>query len=203
VNVAENDASPGPDGHLRCPWALSAAEYLDYHDTEWGQPVTSVSGLYQRMTLEAFQSGLSWITILRKRENFRAAFDGLVPERVATYSQDDVERLMADAGIIRNLAKIQAAIANARVVADWGQGFADLVWSYYEPGRPRPHSVSEIPASSPASIAMSKQLKKRGIQFLGPTTAYATMQAVGVVDDHLAECFVLVPRLPHRAGDTE
>jgi DNA-3-methyladenine glycosylase I len=196
-------AVPGPDGHLRCPWSLSALEYLDYHDREWGQPVTTVSGLYERMTLEAFQSGLSWITILRKRENFRAAFDHFVPERVASYDETDVERLMHDAGIVRNLAKIDAAIANARVIATWGQGFADLVWSYYEPDHPRPHKLADVPSSSAASVALSRQLKKRGIRFLGPTTTYATMQAVGLVNDHLMNCWVLVPRLPSKPNDTE
>ncbi|HKH56347.1 MAG TPA: DNA-3-methyladenine glycosylase I [Propionibacteriaceae bacterium] len=188
-------AVPGPDGQLRCPWSLSAPEYLDYHDREWGQPVTSVSGLYERMTLEAFQSGLSWITILRKRDNFRAAFDQFLPERVALYDETDVDRLLSDAGIVRNLAKIDAAIANARVIATWGQGFAELVWSYYEADHRRPRTLADVPATSPASIALSRQLKKRGIRFLGPTTTYATMQAVGLVNDHLVNCCVLVPRL--------
>jgi DNA-3-methyladenine glycosylase I len=155
------------------------------------------------MTLEAFQSGLSWITILRKRENFRAAFDQFVPERVATYDETDVQRLMGDAGIIRNLAKIDAAIANARVIAAWGQGFADLVWSYYEADRRRPDTLADVPASSSASVALSRQLKKRGIRFLGPTTTYATMQAVGLVNDHLLNCYVLVPRLTRDPDDTE
>jgi DNA-3-methyladenine glycosylase I len=196
-------ALPGPDGRLRCPWSLSAPEYLDYHDLEWGQPVTSVPGLYERMTLEAFQSGLSWITILRKRESFRAAFDRFAPERVASYDQSDIDRLMSDPGIVRNLAKITAAIANARLIAAWGQGFADLVWSYQESGRPRPLTLEDVPARSAASVALAKQLKKQGIRFLGPTTAYAMMQAVGVVDDHLATCFTTVPRLTPRRGDTE
>ncbi len=196
-------AAEGPDGRLRCPWALSPAEYLDYHDSEWGQPVTTIPGLYERMTLEAFQSGLAWITVLRKRENFRAAFDGFLPERVATYGQADVERLMADAGIIRNLSKISAAISNARVITEWGEGFLDLIWSYHEPGRPRPHSLNDVPAMSPASAALSRQLRKRGIQFVGPTTVYATLQAAGIVDDHLADCFVRVPPATPKAGDTE
>jgi len=147
------------------------------------------------MTLEAFQSGLSWITILRKRENFRAAFDQFLPERVALYDETDVDRLLSDAGIVRNLAKIDAAIANARVIAAWGQGFAELVWSYYEADHRRPRTLADVPATSPASIALSRQLKKRGIRFLGPTTTYATMQAVGLVNDHLVNCRVLVPRL--------
>jgi DNA-3-methyladenine glycosylase I len=155
------------------------------------------------MTLEAFQSGLSWITILRKRENFRAAFDQFVPERVASYDETDVERLMHDEGIVRNLAKIDAAIANARVIAAWGQGFADLVWSYYEVDHQRPRTLADVPASSAASVALSQQLRKRGIRFLGPTTTYATMQAVGLVNDHLVNCWVLVPRLTSRPNDTE
>ena len=203
MTTTGNGVAGGLDGRLRCPWALSAPEYLQYHDSEWGQPVTSVPGLYERMTLEAFQSGLSWITILRKRENFRAAFDGFRPERVAAYSRADVERLMDDAGIVRNLAKIKAALSNARIVAELGENFVDLVWSYHEPNRPRPLSLSDVPPTSPASIALSRELRKRGIQFLGPTTTYAMMQAIGLVDDNLADCFVPVPRLPRRASDTE
>jgi DNA-3-methyladenine glycosylase I len=203
VTTTGNGVASGPDGRLRCPWALSAPEYLQYHDTEWGQPVISVPGLYERMTVEAFQSGLSWITILRKRENFRAAFDGFRPERVAAYGQADIERLMGDTGIVRNLAKIKAALSNARVVAELGENFVDLVWSYHDPQRSRPRSLSDVPSTSPASIALSSELRKRGIQFLGPTTAYAMMQAIGLVDDHLTDCFVPVPRLPRRASDTE
>jgi DNA-3-methyladenine glycosylase I len=152
--------------------------------------VTTVQGLYERLTLEAFQSGLSWITILRKRENFRAAFARFDPVRVAAYGSADVARLMADAGIVRNAAKIDAAIANARVVAGLGQEFADLVWSFAQPDRPRPSSLADVPAQTPESVALSKALKGRGIRFFGPTTAYAMMQAVGLVDDHLAGCFV-------------
>jgi DNA-3-methyladenine glycosylase I len=203
VTTAGNGVVSGLDGKLRCPWALSAPEYLQYHDTEWGQPVISVPGLYERMTLEAFQSGLSWITILRKRENFRAAFDGFRPERVAAYGQADIERLMGDAGIVRNVAKIKAALSNAKIVAELGESFVDLVWGYQEPNRPRPRSLSDVPSTSAASIALSRDLRKRGIQFLGPTTTYAMMQAIGLVDDHLADCFVPVPRLPRRPSDTE
>ena len=188
-----SEAVAGPDGMLRCPWALSAPEYLDYHDQEWGRPVTSVQGLYERMTLEAFQSGLSWLTILRKRDNFRRAFNGFVPERVAGYDETDVRRLMQDAGIVRNFAKIEAAIGNARVIADWGQGFADLVLSFAEPEHPRPRSATDFRPTTPGSIAMSKELKRHGIRFFGPTTAYAMMQAVGLVDDHLADCYVPSP----------
>ena len=186
-------AVAGPDGRLRCPWALSAPEYVDYHDLEWGRPVTTVQGLYERMTLEAFQSGLSWLTILRKRDNFRRAFADFVPERVAVFDERDLHRLMNDAGIVRNRAKIEAAIGNARVVADWGQGFADLVLDSAEPDHPRPQTMADYRSTSPASIALSGELRKHGIRFFGPTTAYAMMQAVGLVDDHLADCFIPSP----------
>ncbi len=182
----------GADGLLRCPWGAGTVEYRCYHDLEWGQPVTSVHGLYERLTLEAFQSGLSWITILRKRDNFRAAFEDFDPEQVATFGQDDMHRLMADAGIVRNSAKIAAAISNARVVVEMGDAFAELILSYAQPGRPRPTSLDQIAAVTPESVAMAKELKKHGIRFFGPTTAYAMMQAVGLVDDHLAECFVRI-----------
>lgn len=184
----------GPDGLRRCPWGAADPLYSDYHDTEWGRPVTTVAGLYERLTLEAFQSGLAWITILRKRPAFRQAFAGFDPERVAGFGVRDVERLMADVGIVRNRAKIDAAINNARVIADWGQGFADLVLSYAQPDRPRPTSSADIPAVTPESVALSKALKKRGVRFFGPTTAYASMQAVGLVDDHLTDCFVTIDR---------
>lgn len=190
--MPETGSVLGPDGLRRCPWGAGDPLYLDYHDTEWGRPVTTVQGLYERLTLEAFQSGLSWITILRKRPAFREAFAGFDPDRVAGFDDEDVARLMADAGIVRNRAKIDAAINNARVIADWGQGFADLVLSYAQPDRPRPASSAEIPAVTPESVALSKALKKRGIRFFGPTTAYASMQAVGLVDDHLTDCFVTI-----------
>ena len=188
----------GPDGRRRCPWGAGDPLYLDYHDTEWGRPVSTVKGLYERLTLEAFQSGLSWITILRKRPAFRAAFAGFDPVRVAAFDDQDVVRLMADAGIVRNRAKIDAAISNARIIADWGQGFADLVLSFAQPDRPRPEQVGHIPAVTPESTALSKALKKHGIRFFGPTTAYASMQAIGLVDDHLADCFVTFDR-PRRS----
>jgi len=183
-------AQAGPDGRLRCSWALGTPEYLDYHDTEWGVPVTSVAGLFERLSLEAFQSGLSWITILRKREAFRAAFLGFEPERVAEFDEADVARLMADPAIVRNRAKITATIANARVVAELGEAFAQILLRYVEPDRPRPTGAGDVRASSPRSVAMAKELKAAGIRFVGPTTAYALMQAVGLVDDHLADCFV-------------
>jgi DNA-3-methyladenine glycosylase I len=183
-------AQPGPDGRLRCPWALGTAEYLDYHDTEWGVPVTTVAGLFERLSLEAFQSGLSWITILRKREAFREAFSGFDPERVAEFDEADVARLMADPGIVRNRSKITATVANARVVAGLGEQFAQTVLRYAEPDRPRPTGTGDVRATSPGSVAMAKELKAAGLRFVGPTTAYALMQAVGLVDDHLADCFV-------------
>ena len=187
-------AEPGPDGRLRCPWALAAPDYLDYHDGEWGRPVRTVAGLYERMSLEGFQSGLSWLTILRKRDHFRRAFAGFDPVRVAAFDDADVERLLADAGIVRNRAKIEAAISNARVVAGLGQAYADLVWSFAVADRPRPASLAEVPATTPESVALAAALRRTGIRFVGPTTAYALMQAVGLVDDHLADCVVEVPQ---------
>ena len=183
-------AQPGPDGRLRCPWALGTAEYLDYHDTEWGVPVTTVAGLFERLSLEAFQSGLSWITILRKREAFRTAFSGFDPERVAEFDEADVARLMGDPGIVRNRAKIEAAVANARAALDLPVGLGELIWRYAEPDRPRPTRTGDVRATSPGSVAMAKELKAAGLRFVGPTTAYALLQAVGLVDDHLADCFV-------------
>jgi DNA-3-methyladenine glycosylase I len=180
---------PGPDGRLRCPWALSTPEYVAYHDTEWGRPVADVAGLYERLTLEAFQSGLSWITILRKRENFRRAFAGFDPVAVAGFDEADVQRLLADAGIVRNRAKIEAAVSNAQVVAELGQDFADLVLAHRVPDRPRP-TAEEWRATSPESVALSKALRRAGLRFVGPVTAYALMQAVGLVDDHLQGCWV-------------
>jgi DNA-3-methyladenine glycosylase I len=188
-------AAPGPDGLLRCPWALSAPEYLDYHDDEWGRPVASVQGIYERMTLEAFQSGLSWITILRKRENFRRAFAEFQPERVAAFTEADVARLLSDTGIVRNRAKITAAIENARRVVDLGPKFAEIVLGYRVVGRPRP-GAGDWRATSPESVAMARELKAFGFRFFGPTTAYAMMQAIGLVDDHVAGCFAPPPVWP-------
>jgi DNA-3-methyladenine glycosylase I len=190
-----NGAQPGPDGRPRCPWALSAPEYLAYHDEEWGRPVASVQGLYERMTLEAFQSGLSWITILRKRENFRRAFAGFLPERVSVFTEDDVARLLSDPGIVRNRAKITAAIENARLVVDLGPRFAELVLGYRVAGRPRP-TAGEWRSTSPESVAMARDLKRLGFRFFGPTTAYAMMQAIGLVDDHVAGCVAPPPVWP-------
>jgi DNA-3-methyladenine glycosylase I len=189
------NAAPGPDGLLRCPWALSAPEYLDYHDDEWGRPVASVQGIYERMTLEAFQSGLSWITILRKRENFRRAFAEFQPERVSAFTEADVARLLSDTGIVRNRAKITAAIENAQRVVDLGPKFPEIVLGYRVVGRPRP-GAEDWRATSPESVAMARELKALGFRFFGPTTAYAMMQAIGLVDDHVAGCFAPPPVWP-------
>jgi DNA-3-methyladenine glycosylase I len=178
------------DGRIRCGWAGSAPEYISYHDEEWGVPVRGDDALYERMTLEAFQSGLSWLTILRKRPAFRAAFDGFRIEKVAQYGDDDVDRLLADAGIVRNRAKVEAAISNARVALTVHEGLSTLLWSFAPQGPRRPPAVpADVPATSTESIAMAKALKKRGFRFVGPTTAYALMQATGMVDDHLANCW--------------
>jgi DNA-3-methyladenine glycosylase I len=180
-----------PDGGLRCWWGASTPEYAAYHDEEWGKPVRDDHGLYERLCLEAFQSGLSWLTILRKREGFRAAFASFEPAAVAAFGDDDVARLMADASIVRNRAKIDAAIANARVVAAMqrdGESLAELLWSFAPGERPAPRTTADIPAITPESTAMAKELKRRGFRFVGPTTAYALMQACGLVNDHLDGC---------------
>ncbi|NDL59748.1 DNA-3-methyladenine glycosylase I [Phytoactinopolyspora sp. XMNu-373] len=191
----ENEARPGPDGKLRCPWALSTPDYIAYHDDEWGRPVHGDSALYERLTLEGFQSGLSWLTILRKRSGFRRAFAGFDPAEVARFDEADVERLLADTSIVRNRAKIHAAVTNARALlrlqaSDGGDALHHLVWSFApEPdGRPAPRTLADVPAITPESTALAKALKKRGFVFVGPTTAYATMQAAGLVNDHLADC---------------
>jgi DNA-3-methyladenine glycosylase I len=224
-------AEPGPDGRLRCPWALGSAEYLDYHDDEWGRPVRDDQGIFERLCLEAFQSGLSWLTILRKRENFRAAFCGFDMAAVSAFGPADVARLLGDAGIVRNRAKIEAAIRNAAAAQALPGGLAALVWQYAstapastepastepastapastgpastepastEPASPGsadtgpastgPASTADIPAWTPASKNLSRELRRHGFSFTGPVTAYATMQACGIVDDHLLSCF--------------
>jgi DNA-3-methyladenine glycosylase I len=171
----------------RCPWGASTPDYVAYHDDEWGKPVRDDQGLYERLCLEAFQSGLSWLTILRKREAFRAAFAGFEPARVAAFGDEDVARLMADAGIVRNRMKIDAAIANARATLEL-DSLADLLWSFAPPERPAPRTLADVPAVTPESTAMAKELKRRGFRFVGPTTAYALMQACGLVNDHLDGC---------------
>jgi DNA-3-methyladenine glycosylase I len=189
--VAESgapDLRPGDDGRLRCAWATSAPEYVAYHDEEWGRPVRDADGLYERLTLEAFQSGLSWLTILRKREAFRAAFAGFAIDAVAAFGPADVERLLGDAGIVRNRAKIEAAIANARAAAAVDD-LGGLIWSFAPAPRPAPRALADVPATTDESRALAKELKRRGFRFVGPTTAYALMQACGLVDDHLAGCW--------------
>jgi DNA-3-methyladenine glycosylase I len=192
-------AALSDDGRTRCSWATFSEErwgtddsvmYRNYHDTEWGQPLQSSRDMFERMTLEAFQSGLSWLIILRKRESFRRAFKRFDVAKIARFGDADVERLMADAGIVRNRAKIEATIANARAVADLDGDLGELLWSFAPEPRPRPSAMSEVPAVSPESTAMAKDLKRRGFKFVGPTTAYALMQATGMVDDHLASCWV-------------
>ena len=186
-------AETGPDGRLRCPWALGSPEYLDYHDDEWGRPVRDDQGIFERLCLEAFQSGLSWLTILRKRENFRAAFRGFDIAAVAAFGPADVARLLGDAGIVRNRAKIEAAIRNAHAARAIPGGLAAFVWQYADvpagPDHPAPVSTAQIPSWTPASKTLSRELRRRGFSFTGPVTAYATLQACGVVDDHLAGCF--------------
>ncbi|KID28996.1 DNA-3-methyladenine glycosylase I [Prauserella sp. Am3] len=178
----------GPDGLTRCSWANTAPDYADYHDTEWGVPLRGVTALFERMSLEAFQSGLSWLTILRKREAFRAAFAGFDPVAVAAFGDDDVARLLADAGIVRNRAKIHATIGNARAVAQLDTPLDDLLWSFAPEHHDRPARMADVPAVTPESTAMAKALKKRGFTFVGPTTCYAMMQATGMVDDHVEGC---------------
>ncbi|MEU9863289.1 DNA-3-methyladenine glycosylase I [Streptomyces sp. NPDC047971] len=184
-------AVTGPDGRPRCPWGLSAEDYVAYHDEEWGRPVHGDDALFERLCLEAFQSGLSWITILRRREGFRRAFAGFRIASVAEFGEADRERLLLDEGIIRNRAKIDATLANAKTLATWSPGELDaLIWSYApDPAtRPAPLTLADVPAVTDESTALSKALKKRGLRFIGPTTAYALMQACGLVDDHLKEC---------------
>jgi DNA-3-methyladenine glycosylase I len=184
----------GSDGRPRCWWGASTPDYERYHDEEWGRPVRDERGLYERMVLEGFQSGLSWLTILRKRENFRAAFANFEIEVVASFGDGDITRLLGDAGIVRHRGKIEAAIANAKAAAAMhaeGGSLTELIWSFAPAGRRRaPRSLEDLPAVTPEATALSKELKKRGFRFVGPTTAYATMQACGVVNDHLAGCWV-------------
>ena len=181
----------GPDGRLRCPWGLSAPDYLAYHDEEWGRPVHGDQAIFERLCLEAFQSGLSWLTILRKRENFRKAFGEFDIETVAAFGPADVERLLNDPGIVRNRAKINAAISNARAAVALPDGLSNLVWSYDEDEqRAVPRTVDEVPSVTQASKRLAAELRKHGFTFTGPVTAYAAMQACGIVNDHLAECFV-------------
>jgi len=180
----------GADGLARCPWgAGSSPDYVAYHDEEWGRSLRGDVELFERISLEAFQSGLSWLTILRKRPAFRVAFAGFDPAVVAAFDVDDEARLLADAGIVRNRAKVAATIANARAVLDLDESLTDLLWSFApDPPGPAPRSTADVPAVTPESTAMAKALGRKGFRFVGPTTAYALMQATGMVNDHLAGC---------------
>jgi DNA-3-methyladenine glycosylase I len=181
----------GSDGRPRCWWGASTPEYEHYHDYEWGRPVTDDRRLYEKMVLEGFQSGLSWITILRKRENFRRAFADFEIEKVAKFGERDVARLLADAGIVRHRGKIEAAIQNARAATALDTPLAELFWSFAPPrDRPAPRAQADLPPLTPESTALSKELKKRGFRFVGPTTAYAAMQACGLVNDHIDGCCI-------------
>jgi DNA-3-methyladenine glycosylase I len=181
----------GDDGLARCPWGDQPPDYRVYHDSEWGRQVRDQRGLFERMSLEAFQSGLSWLTILRKRDGFRLAFADFDPAAVAAFGAADIERLLADAAIVRNRAKIEATIANARAILDLDGSLSELLWSFAPDGdRSAPKTLADIPSRTPESAAMARDLKRRGFRFVGPTTAYALMQATGMVDDHLADCHV-------------
>jgi DNA-3-methyladenine glycosylase I len=183
---------PGPDGKPRCWWCLGSEDLLAYHDEEWGRPLHGERELFERLTLEAFQSGLSWLTILRKRENFRRAFDDFDVEKVAAYKAKDVNRLLSDAGIVRNRKKIEAAITNAKAARELhanGKNLDELIWSFApDEERPAPKTLEELQPATDESKALAKELKARGFVFVGPTTLYATMEAIGVVNDHLAGC---------------
>jgi DNA-3-methyladenine glycosylase I len=177
------------DERTRCGWATSAPEYVAYHDDEWGRPLRGVTAMFERLSLEGFQSGLSWLVILRKRPAFRAAFAGFDPAAVARFDDADVARLLADAGIVRNRLKIAATVANARAVLELDTPLDELLWSFAPAAHPRPATLAEVPAVSPESTAMAKELKRRGLRFVGPTTCYALMQAAGLVDDHVQTCW--------------
>ena len=179
---------PGADGVLRCPWAVGTPDYLAYHDQEWGVPVTEDRGIFERLSLEAFQSGLSWLTILRKRENFRSAFAGFDPAAVAAFGAADLDRLLSDTGIVRNRAKISAVIGNARAALAVPGGLAALMWRYAT-AAPPPVTTADVPAWTDGSAACARELRRLGFTFTGPVTVYAALQACGIVNDHLAGCF--------------
>jgi DNA-3-methyladenine glycosylase I len=189
----------GPDGLPRCWWCLGGLEYLEYHDREWGRPSHDETHLFEMLTLEAFQSGLSWLTILRKREGFRNAFDGWDTERVADYGESDIERLMGDRGIVRNRAKIEATIRNAvavRTLHESGGTLDELLWRHAPQPSPAPASEGDLAASTTESKQLAKEMKRHGFAFVGPTVAYSLMQAVGLVNDHLAGCAFREPSAP-------
>lgn len=181
---------------VRCPWGNDAA-MTEYHDTEWGRELRGDRELFERMSLEAFQSGLSWAIILRKRDRFREAFGGFDPEIVAGYGPADVARLLDDVGIVRNRLKIAATISNAQVLLALEESFSDLLWSFAPPPRPAPTTYADVASTTPESIAMARTLKQKGFRFVGPTTAYALMQATGMVNDHLADCVARGAAGPH------
>lgn len=191
-DAVRSDLVTEGDGRARCGWVGADPEYIRYHDEEWGQPLRGDRALFEKMSLEGFQAGLSWITILRKRPRFREVFGGFEPATVAAFGDDDIARLMADAGIVRNRAKIDATISNARLVAEMADGELDaLLWSFAESDdqRPRPRVLADVPATTAASNALSRELRRRGFRFVGPTTMYALMQSAGMVDDHLDGCW--------------
>lgn len=192
------DVVVGEDGRVRCAWAGTDPGYLAYHDDEWGQPLRDERRLFELLCLETFQSGLSWLLILRKRDGFRAAFDGFDPERLAAYGGDDVARLLGDARIVRNRAKVEATIANARAVValhEAGETLVDAVWAHAPDRSPsgrgagRFLTLAEVPSTTPDSKALAKALRARGFRFVGPVVAYALMQSAGLVDDHLRDCW--------------
>ncbi len=193
AEVADSRDGPGgvagSDGRVRCAWVGAAPEYVAYHDDEWGRPLRGVAAMFERLSLEGFQSGLSWLVILRKRAAFRAAFAGFDPAAVAAFGADDVARLLTDPGIVRNRAKIEATVHNARRVLDLDRPLDELLWSFAPAGHPRPATLADLPATSPESTAMARELKRRGLRFVGPTTCYALMQAAGLVDDHVVGCW--------------
>jgi DNA-3-methyladenine glycosylase I len=188
---ASTSGLPAVDGRERCGWAGSTPDYLAYHDEEWGCPLHGEQALFERLSLEAFQSGLSWLVILRKRPAFRSAFAGFEPAAVAGFGDADVGRLLADAGIVRNRAKIEATLHNARRVLELDRPLDDLLWSFApdRASRRRPATLADVPATTPESTAMARALKRHGLRFVGPTTCYALMQAAGLVDDHVAGCW--------------
>ncbi len=186
-----SDLRTGDDGRRRCGWVGDDPDYRRYHDEEWGRPLHGDRALFEKITLEGAQAGLSWITILRKRPAYREAFGGFDPAVVAEFADDDVDRLMQDAGIVRNRAKILSAIANAKIVREMAEGELDaLMWSFAPTGvRARPRVLAEVVATTPESEAMSRELRRRGFRFVGPTTMYALMQSAGMVDDHVVGCW--------------
>ena len=183
--------APGPDGRLRCWWCLGAPEYVEYHDLIWGRPMHGDRELFEMLVLESFQSGLSWLTVLRKREGFRSAFEDWDVNRIAAYGEPEIERLLGDAGIIRHRGKIEATIANAAATValhEAGETLDDLLWGFAPEPAEAPRSGSEMLPTTPESKALARELKRRGFRFVGPTTAYSLMQAAGFVNDHLAYC---------------